>query len=92
MGKEPNSESDMIERVARAIVVTQLLSNHSKKLKDLGCVIDVDQIWPQFEPEACAAIKAMQEPIDDEPYIPNENTVRIPMAIWRKFNMGVEIK
>lgn len=28
---------------------------------------------------------------DEEEYIPNEFTRRIPIDIWRKFNMGVEM-
>lgn len=27
---------------------------------------------------------------DDEPYVPNEYTVRIPVDAWRKLNMGVK--
>ena len=27
---------------------------------------------------------------DEEPYIPNENTVKIPYEEWRKLNMGID--
>jgi hypothetical protein len=52
----------MIERVARAIAHAQLSRQYVGKLVTVGAVIEIDKIWPEFVPKACAAIGATREP------------------------------
>jgi hypothetical protein len=56
---------DMVERVARAIATAQLRRQYVGKLENIGCVIEIDKVWPEFVPEAIAAIEAMREPTDE---------------------------
>lgn len=50
----------MVEQVARAIAHAQLTRQYVGKLKNIGAVIEIDRIWPEFVPEALAAIEAVR--------------------------------
>jgi len=52
---------EMIEAVARAIAYAQLTRQYVGKLKNIGVAIEIDRIWPEFKPEATAAIKAHKD-------------------------------
>jgi hypothetical protein len=54
--------SEPVERVAKAIAHAQLLRQYVGRLEDIGAVIEIDHIWPEFIPKARAAISAMREP------------------------------
>ena len=49
------------EKVARAIARAQLERQYIGNLKNIGVVIEIDHIWPEFTPEVTAAITAFLE-------------------------------
>jgi hypothetical protein len=55
----------MVEKVARAIVIAQFRRQYIGTLKNIGAMIEIDKVWPEFANEARAAIEAMREPTDE---------------------------
>jgi len=51
------------QRVCRAIAEAQIKRGYVGHIRetDSGAGAEIDRIWPQFAPEACAAIAASQE-------------------------------
>ena len=42
------------------------------------------------EPYASQIVAMWTDSGDDEPYVPNENTVRLSVEDWRKLNHGID--
>jgi hypothetical protein len=48
----------IVEAVARQIVMTQLTRQYIGELANIGVMIEIDRVWPEFVPEARAALAA----------------------------------
>jgi hypothetical protein len=84
------TEAEMLDIATRALLAQNGMDPDDPKTWE-G---DAETLWALYRADARAVFAALAEAgfvivPPDGPYQPNENTVRIPVAQWRKFQMSL---